>query len=212
MNILIFGASGDVGTRTMNEALSRGHTVTAVIRRKNQLETLPKDVTPILSDVSTDANLTRYMQDVDVVISALRPADGSEQLLVPLTQKILQSAEEAGVRLITVGGAARLKIPGKETTVLSEPGFLPPSVVPIATACQAQSLLFEGNTTADWSYICPPAMLQPGNRTGNYRLGTDTLVTDEQGNSQISMEDFAVAIIDEVEIAQQNQQFFTAAA
>ncbi len=211
MNILIFGASGDVGSRTLNEALSRGHSVTAAVRRENQIQTLPQEVKPILCDIAGDIDLTPHMAGIDVIISAVRPAEGSEKLLAPLTQKILDAAQKSGTRLITVGGAARLKLPGKETTVLSEPNFLPPSVVPIATACQEQSLLFEKNTTANWSYICPPALLQPGERTGSYRLGSDTLVVDAQGNSQISMEDFAVAIIDEAEIAQHIQQFFTAA-
>ena len=96
-------------------------------------------------------------------------------------------------------------------TILTAPGFLPDAVVPIAKASQAQYELCINNTDAEWSYLSPPAMLVPGVRTGAYRLGTDVLLIDDDGDSQISMEDFAVALIDEAERPQHPQMRFTVA-
>ena len=90
--------------------------------------------------------------------------------------------------------------PGRpDWTVLSRPGFLPDAVRPIAEACHFQRALVLDWADALCSHICPPANLQPGRRTGRYRLGTDELVTDATGNATISIEDFAVAILDEAE-------------
>ena len=211
MNILIFGAGGDVGSRTVTEALYRGHSVSAVVRRESQIQTLPAGVTPILADIDENTDLSAHMQGQDVIISALRPREGSEGLLVPLTQQVLNNAQKSNARLIVVGGAARLKLPGKTTTVLSEPCFLPANSVEIAKACMIQSQLFKTDDTVDWAHICPPAMLVPGARTGTYRTGSDTLIVDEEGVSQISMEDFAVALIDEAETARHSRKIFTVA-
>ena len=100
-------------------------------------------------------------------------------------------------------------------TVLTAPSFLSPEAVPIARACQAQyarQSQYECATeqaAVDWSYLCPPAMLTPGLRTGQYRVGSDTLVTDSEGNSAISMEDFVVAMMDEAETRQHASFRFT---
>ncbi len=211
MNILIFGAAGDVGSRTVTEALMRGHKVSAVIRRPGQIEKLPANVLPVISEVSESSDLISIMEGQDLVISTLRPAEGHENALPTLTAKVLQSAQRLNKPIIVVGGAARLKIPGKDTTVLTEPGFLPPSAVNIAKACFKQSQLFKPTTSGEWSHICPPALLYPGVRTGNYRTGRDALIIDETGNSQISMEDFAVALMDEAEKGVHRRQIFTVA-
>ena len=94
-------------------------------------------------------------------------------------------------------------------TVLSAPGFLPSSAIPIALACQKQYELCLAETRVDWTYLSPAAMLEPGERTGRYRLGADTLVADEHGISRISMEDFAVAVLDEAETPKHTRQPFT---
>ena len=93
--------------------------------------------------------------------------------------------------------------------MLSAPDFLPGAVVPIARACQAQYELCLEETRVDWTYLSPAAMLEPGDRTGRYRLGTDTLVVDESGVSRISIEDFAVAMLDEVERPKHIRRAFT---
>lgn len=212
MRIAVFGARGDVGSRVVSEALSRGHDVTGVVRKKNQIQTLPKSVTPRVADALDTQAVAQIMADQDLAISALRPADGQEEMLVAVTRSVLSAAAMADVRIIVVGGAASLKLAeDSPVTVLTAPDFLPKDVVPIARACQAQYELCIADDRADWSYLCPPALLVPGERTGRYRQGSDVLMTDAHGTSRISMEDFAIALIDEAETSSHTRARFTVA-
>ncbi|MEH6475968.1 MAG: NAD(P)H-binding protein [Sneathiella sp.] len=212
MRIILFGAAGNVGSRIANEALSRGHTVTAVVRKTDQLATLSEGVLGQLGDAGDSALVAKLSEGQDLIISAIRPSEGSEHLLPLLTKSLLAGAAQANKRLLIVGGAASLEIPGeKGQTVLTAPGFLPPSVLDIARACAEQHNICRENTETNWTYISPPPMLTPGIRTGQYRLGSDQLVVDENGQSAISMEDFAVALIDEAEQPKHHQTRFTAA-
>ena len=212
MKIIIFGAAGNVGSRIVNEALERGHQVSAVVRKSDQLHKLPKAVKGCTGDAQNVSDVTKLTAGHDLVISAVRPPSGHEQLLVPITQAILEGASESGVRVLVVGGAASLKIPGQQdTTVLSAENFLPEDVKPIARACFAQHQAIEQVQNTDWAYLSPPAMLVPGVRTGQYRLGSDELLYDKDGSSKISMEDFAVVLLDEGETPKHHKVRFTAA-
>ncbi|MFD1156359.1 NAD(P)-dependent oxidoreductase [Roseovarius aestuarii] len=212
MNIIVFGATGDVGSRIVSEALARNHSVTAVVRKETQIDTLPPSASGRVADVTNTEQVSELMTGHDLAISALRPPDGQEEILVELTKSVLTASAKTGVRALIVGGAASLKVPDLgQHTVLTAPGFLPADVVPIAQACQAQFELFSTEIDADWTYLCPPAMLMPGERTGQYRTGTDALVVDADGNSAIAMEDFAVAMIDEAQTARHRKERFTVA-
>lgn len=212
MKIIVLGARGDVGSRVVAEALSRGHEVTAVVRNKAQIDELPPAVTARVADAGRTEDLARLMAGQDLAISALRPPDGQEDTLVPLTRSVLDAAARSRLRVLVVGGAASLKVPGRNgATVLTAPGFLPEPVLPIARACFAQYRLCLAETRADWSYLCPPAMLSPGKRTGRYRIGSDVLLVDAEGESRISMEDFAVALLDEAETPKHKGARFTVA-
>lgn len=212
MKLIVFGARGDVGSRVVTEALSRGHEVTAVVRSEAQTQSLPQSVTPVVADVLDTDGLSAVIAGHDLAVSALRPPEGREATLAALTRSVLDAAAQAGIRVLVVGGAASLKLPGGSgETVLTAPGFLPEQVVPIAYACQAQYELCAADRRADWSYLCPPATLLPGERTGSYRIGSDVLLVDDDGDSRISMEDFSVALIDEAEIPQHKQVRFTVA-
>lgn len=210
MNIIIFGVTGEVGSRVAKEAVSRGYTVTGVIRSQEKTDRLSAGVKARIGNACQSQQVSELVRDQDLIISAVRPHEGQEPHLVAMTEAILAGAADSGVRAIVVGGAARLRIPGEEDTVLSKPGFLPASVVPIATACLEQYQMCLSNN-ANWTYITPPALLRPGIRTGKYRLGKDELVVDSEGNSQISMEDFAVAILDEAESKEHQRTAFTVA-
>ncbi len=210
MEITVYGAAGNVGRRIASEALARGHHVTGVVRTQAQFGKLPANVNPCATDVFDPQQLARTIQGQNLIISALRPPEGHEDALVALTRSVLDGAAAAGVRVLLVGGAARLLLPQRSgETVLSAPDFLPASVVAIARACQAQYELCLDETRVDWTYLSPAAMLEPGERTGRYRLGTDTLVVDESAVSRISMEDFAVAMLDEAERPKHVRRAFT---
>jgi len=212
MKVIIFGAAGNVGSRIVSEALARNHQVSAVVRKSEQLEKLPAQVQGIIGDATSPNDVAKFSAGHDLVITAVRPPSGDEQLLVPITQSILEGAGRSGVRVLVVGGAASLRIPDQQdTTVLTAENFLPDAVKPIATACFAQHQAVEQVTETAWAYLSPPAMLVPGVRTGNYRLGSDELLYDDAGNSQISMEDFAVVLLDEGEKPAHHQVRFTAA-
>lgn len=212
MKITILGGAGEVGSRIVDEALQRKHEVTAVSRKMSALQRLPTQTLKTVQDIKSIECVINASKGSDLIISALRPPEGHEELLAPLTEYVLHAAEALKIPAVIIGGAARLKIPEENSyTVLTMPSFLPNSIKPIASACQKQFDLCVQNTTATWSYISPPAMLLAGNRTGLYRLGTDTLVVDENGDSNISMEDFAVAVIDEAEEQNHPQQAFTVA-
>lgn len=115
-----------------------------------------------------------------------------------------------GTALIVVGGAARVHLPnGGPHTVMSDPDFLPDNIVPTARASMAQWGLCASETSANWTYANPPALLQPGPRLGTYRTGTNTLLDDEPGKSQLSMEDFAVALGHEAQSANFRRAAFT---
>lgn len=212
MKITVFGAAGEVGSRVVAEALSRGHQVTAVVRNEAQFGKLPKAASANAADVGDANEVARLMAGQDLAISAIRPPQGHEEALVPLTRSVLEGAKMSRVRVLIVGGAASLKMPDLSgDTVLTAPNFLPESVVPIARAGFAQYELCAAEMRDDLSYLCPPAMLTPGQRTGHYRLGSDTLLIDETGASRISMEDFAAALLDEAEKPRHKGKRFTVA-
>ncbi len=200
LTIAVFGASGDVGRRLIAEGVRRGHRMTAVGRREPEAGTHDSVVIPLIRDVENDENLASVIESQNVVISALRPRDGEEPKLVDLTARIVGSAIATDTRFIVVGGAAPLILPDDPShTVLTAPGFLPESTRAIAQACQDQHDWVCPRLGALGVYVCPSAMLTPGVRTSRYRVGSDTLLTDDQGISRISMEDFAVALMNEAE-------------
>lgn len=212
MKITVFGAAGDVGSRIVAEALARNHQVKAVTRNSTQFDKLTTGVEACTGDAANIDDVIRLSLGQDLVISAVRPPSGDEASLANITQSILTGVAKTQVRLLIVGGAASLTIPGQTVmTVLTAPNFLPDSVVSIAKACFAQHEVCKSDKNAIWTYISPPAMLTPGTRTGEYRLGKDELVCDANGTSQISMEDFAVVLLDEAEQPKHYKTRFTAA-
>lgn len=210
MKIIVFGATGDVGSRVVTEALAREHDVTAAVRNDAGLDRLPKGAKPFVADVADPEALAAAMAGQDLAISAVRSPSGREGEIVALTRSILEAATLADLRVIIVGGAARLSLPGNSPhTVLSDPHFLPESIVPTARASMAQWELCASEVSANWTYASPSALLQPGKRRGAFRTGTDKLLVDEAGNSEISMEDFAVALVDEAQSAKFPRAAFT---
>lgn len=201
MKFIVFGATGDVGCKVVTEALGRGHSVTAVARATAPLSDVPGDIERVDADLlAAPERAAALITGHDAAVSALRPPQGLEPQLVELTRTVVEGAAATNVPIVVTGGAATLKLPGGGGhTVLTAPDFLPDAVRPIAEACAAQQALLDSITGARWSHLLPPAMLIDGPRTGAYAWGTDTLVANAQGVSQISYADFAVAIVDLVE-------------
>ncbi|MFF0457032.1 NAD(P)-dependent oxidoreductase [Nocardia africana] len=211
MRITVFGAAGTAGSRIVREALSRGHEVTAVGRGAGR----PAVASAAASFRAADATDPAQVKDVtagsDVVISATRPRPGREYELADVAAALLDGLRGTGIRLLVVGGAGDLIVPGTGSTVMQMPDF-PPDRRPIALACHAQHEVFRSATTdVDWTYLSPPALLEPGERRGTYRTGADELLGDSTGTSYISMEDLAVALLDEAEDPRHTRTRFTVA-
>lgn len=212
MRITIVGATGNVGKRVVAEALSRGHVVTAVVRDPARIHDLPEGVGARTGDAGNVEDVAALSIGQDVVVSATRPAAGHESDLVTTAKALLAGLDGAGARLLVVGGAATLTIPGGDgATVLDDPRYLPVAARSIALACVDQLDVLRGDGGTDWTYLSPPALLQPGERTGTYRVGGDELLVDAEGNSMISMEDLAVALLDEAEHPAHRRVRFTVA-
>src|SRR6185312_10416435 len=200
MTVTLLGATGVVGSALLNEALDRGHAVTAIIRHPERLA--PRDRLVVKrGDVYDTALLTNLMQGHDAVISAFNPGWKDPNLYddqVRGTSSIIQAIKKAGLkRVLWVGGAGGLEVrPG--VRVVDNPDF-PAAVRPgsLATINALEQLTKEPDL--DWSYLAPSANMTPGHRTGHFRLGGDQLLTDANGQSHISVQDFAVAMIDELE-------------
>lgn len=134
-----------------------------------------------------------------MVISATRPAPGNERDLVATAEALLEGLKLTGVRLLLVGGAGSLVAPDTGRSIVDDQRYVSPAWREIAVACCDQFAVCRAETQADWTYLSPPALLQPGERTGRYRMGSNSLLMNADGTSLISMEDLAVALLDEAE-------------
>ncbi|MEU4801728.1 NAD(P)H-binding protein [Actinosynnema sp. NPDC023587] len=199
MRITVFGAGGGVGSRVVAEASRRGHEVVAVSRSVRE--------GCRVGDAGDVADVTRLSTGQDAVISATRPVDGREHELAATARALLDGVRPTGARLLLVGGASSLVRPDG-VLVQDAPDF-PAALLPISLACTAQWEVVRTESEVDWTYLSPPVLLEPGVRTGGYRLGRDDLVVDDEGNSAVSLEDFAVALLDEVERPRHRRARFT---
>jgi len=211
MKIVLFGATGDVGTATLHEAVKRGHGVTAIARNIHKLADVPDSVSRESVDVLTKPDrVAELMVSHDVAISALRPITGSESLLVEMSRVLLEAARKTKTPIFLTGGAATLKLADDSGhTVLSAPDFLPDAVRPIAEACAKQDALLDQYEDVQWTCLRPPAMLIEGPLTGQYMRGTDTLIPDHDGVARISYADFGYAMADLIEGGNGRQQRLT---
>jgi putative NADH-flavin reductase len=200
MNIAIIGATGNVGSRIVSEALSRGHEVTAIARSADQLAAKPGLTTRAL-DYTDAARLAAAIEGQDAVIVAVKYSTAH-----PAT--IVEAAKKAGVkRLLAVGGAGSLRdASGRD--VVDSPDF-PAPWKPEALAARDFLVDLRKETALNWTLLSPSALLQPGERTGKYRIGADDLLADAQGNSHVSIEDLAKALIDELEAPKHERKRFT---
>ncbi|MCX5091606.1 NAD(P)H-binding protein [Streptomyces sp. NBC_00365] len=198
MKVVLFGATGMIGSRIATEASARGHQVLAVSRSG---QSPVPGVTATAADASDPVKVTELVAGADVVASAcVPPRDGTEprEPFLALNRALVEGVRAVGVRrLVVVGGAGSLEVaPGQ--TVLDQPDF-PAAVLAEALAHRDALDFYRTLDDLDWTYVSPAADIAPGPRTGHFRLGGDRLLTDEHGNSRISAEDYAIAFVDELE-------------
>jgi uncharacterized protein len=156
--------------------------------------------------LSEVAQLVDALNDADAVVSAYRPPDDDTGLIIGTTQRITDAVKKNNQRLLVVGGAGGLFVAPGVTAIAS--GHLPEPALPIAKSHEEvrKDLKASG---ADWTYFAPAGLFEPGERTEKFRLGKDELIVDASGNSRISMEDYAIAVVDELEKAKHRGERFT---
>ena len=197
--VVLIGASGKVGSRIARELSDRGHQVTAIARHPANVEDLP-GITAVHGDVTDAGTLPSLLAGHDAVVSALRFLGTDFQALV-------DAIRASGVRrYLVVGGAGSLEVaPGKR--VIDQPDF--PAAYKEESAAGVEFLgLLRTVDDLDWTFVSPSALFSPGERTGVFRLGGDRLLTNSNGSS-ISYEDFAVALVDEIETPRHIRRRFT---
>lgn len=212
MRISVFGATGMAGSAIVTEALTRGHTVTAISRRPEGLAFHERLSLQSLDVTATD-DLHPVLADSDTAVLTIRLAPGDEHLLAPTTARFLDATARTGIRAIVIGGAAPLHSPNhSDRLVADDPAYVPTEWRAIAQASLDQFQACGKHPYSDWVYLSPPAILEPGPRTGTYRRGTTELLTDAEGTSRITAADLAIAVIDEIETPGGDQHFTVAQA
>lgn len=216
-NVVLIGASGFVGSAILNEALNRGHKVTAVVLNPEKITVKNENLTVLKADATDPDTLAKIAKRKDAIISAYNPGWGNPRQYEETLEnypKIVEGAKRSGVkRLLIVGGAGTLFV--KPGVRLVDTGTLPEAWMPGVKSLgefYLNDLMKEKDI--DWIFFSPAGNLGnmgPGVRTGKYRLGKDDMLFDEKGESFISVEDYAVAMIDELEQENHHYERFTAA-
>lgn len=199
MKIALVGASGNVGKRITAEAVNRGHTVTAIARNVADLAAA-KGVSPAKADVTADSTASA-LSGHDCVVLSVR-FQGLD------FERVLNTVRKSGVpRLLVVGGAASLEVkPG--LALIDTPDF-PDFIKPEAEPARQALNRLRKETEIDWVFLSPSVFFEAGERTGKFRLGGDELLTAADGKSHISYEDYAIALLDEIETPKHHRARFT---
>ena len=193
MKVVLYGATGRAGSRILRELVDRGHQVKAVVRERGALEA-KENLEIAVDDLSDVSRTTETVRGADVVISAYAPPAEDTDRLVHVTELLVEAVSRSGVsRLLMVGGAGSLEVAPGVTLIAS--GHLPAEWMPIAQSHSRALEVLKGSSIR-WTSLSPAAYFDPGERTGRFRLGEDNLITDEKGDSRISMEDYAIAMVD----------------
>ncbi len=214
MKVALIGATGFVGKAVLNELLHKGHQVTAIVRNAENLK--PQTGLTILKGDATDVDkLAGAIQGNSTVISAFNAGWTNPNLYEDFlngSKAIQDGVKKSGIkRLLVVGGAGSLFIDGKQ--LVDTPEF-PAAYKAGATAARDYLNELKQETELDWVFLSPAIEMHPGTsgiRKGTYRTGTENPVFNEEGRSIISVEDLAMAIVDEIEKPTYNRQRFTAA-
>jgi putative NADH-flavin reductase len=199
MKVAVIGASGRGGSRIVDELARRGHQVTAIARNPEKIRA-QANVTAVAGDLF-DAAFAKLLAGHDAVVSAVH-------LSASDPRKLIEAVRASGAkRYLVMGGAGSLEVaPG--VRLIDTPEF--PAMYKDEAAKGAAFLdLLRGETTLDWTFLSPPALIDAGARTGKFRVGKDQLLVDAEGKSHISFEVFAIALVDEIERPQHSRQRFT---
>jgi putative NADH-flavin reductase len=211
-NVVLIGASGFVGTALLNELLNRGHKVTAIVRNPEKITLKNDRLIVVKADVSSPETVAKLCKEFDEVISAYNPGWTNPKIYedtLSVYSSILEGTKKAGVkRLLCVGGAGTLFC--APNLRVMDSGVIPESFMPgVKGLAEFYLNTLMNEKTIDWVFFSPAGNIAPGQRTAKFRLGKDDLIVDKDGKSNISVEDYAVAMIDELETPKHHRERFT---
>ncbi|OGN97658.1 MAG: 3-beta hydroxysteroid dehydrogenase [Chloroflexi bacterium RBG_13_51_36] len=212
MKIVIIGASGQIGAFIRDEALARGHQVTAIVRHPEKITVQDPGLRVVKADILKD-EVNELVKGHDAVISAYNPGWSNPDMYneqIEGYKRIISGVKKSGIKkLLVVGGAGSLEVaPGVQ--VLDTASF-PEQVKKGVLATREVLYMLRKEKELEWTFLSPPSSIKPGERTGHYRVGKDQLLKDEKGESKISTPDYAVAMLDELENPKHVRERFTVA-
>jgi putative NADH-flavin reductase len=212
MKIAVIGASGQIGAYIRDEALARGHKVTAIVRHPEKIAVQDRRLTVVKADILKD-KVEELVKGHDAVISAYNPGWSNPDIYdeqIEGYKRIISGVKKSRIkRLLVVGGAGTLEVaPGVQ--VLDTASF-PEQVKKGVLATRETLYMLREEKELEWTFLSPPTSIAPGERTGHYRVGKDRLIKNEEGESKISTQDYAVAMLDELENPQHIRERFTVA-
>jgi putative NADH-flavin reductase len=212
MRIAIIGASGQVGAFIRDEALARGHQVTAIVRHPEKITVQNPSLTVVKADILKD-KVDELVKGHDAVISAYNPGWSNPDIYneqIEGYKAIISGVKKSGIkRLLVVGGAGTLEVaPGVQ---LLDKASFPENIKGGVLATREVLYMLRKENELEWTFLSPPASIATGERTGHYRVGKDQLLKNKEGESKISTQDYAIAMLDELEHPQHIRERFTVA-
>jgi putative NADH-flavin reductase len=212
MRVAIIGASGGIGSFIRDEALARGHQVTAIVRHPEKITVQNPRLTVVKADI-LKGKVDELVQGHDAVISAYNPGWDNPDIYnehIKGAQAIISGVKKSGIkRLLVVGGAGTLEVaPGVQ---LIDTQDFPEQVKGGVLGTRETLYMLRKEDELEWTFLSPPSKIAPGERTGHYRVGKDQLLKDKDGESKISTQDYAIAMLDELENPKHIRERFTVA-
>lgn len=208
MKILLIGATGMVGSRILTEATNRGHQIIAAVRNPEKLA-YHDNITTVGLNVNDAQAVISHAQDVDVVISAVSPRNSDDSIkdAETFTQSLIEVYHATKKRLLMVGGGSSLNMPDGTSCLELTPEMILPEATGMRRAYGMMTL-----EDIDFAVLAPGGMIEPGERTGKFRSAGRTMLTNpEGGKSRISAEDYAIAMLDEIEAPKHFRTIFNVA-
>lgn len=220
LQILVYGATGNIGTHIVDEALARGHFVTAVSRDPTRIEKQHPNLTAAAGDLLDPGSIEALVVGKDVVVTSVRGVIGDEEdprnalqylAVVNVVEQLRALGDDAG-RLVHVGGSGSLEVGEGKLYADTLPKIFLPKNLELEIEGQILALEYlRAVEDVEWSYATPPKNFTNGERTGNFRVGGNQLLEDERGKSRLSRADFAVAVLDEIELEKHTGKRFSVA-
>ena len=199
MKLAILGSTGWIGSHIVEQALKRGHEVVRLVRDPAKISNSKTEI--VSFDLQSDQDIAPLIRDVEaVIVSVGGRSNGNHQLVADTAQRLMTALNGINTRIVWVGGAGSLEVaPG--VTLVSTPEFPEDYKQEALAQVEALNVFKVSKSDASWTFVSPAAIIYPGDSEGQYRIGDNTFFTNSDGESKVSVTDYAIAMIDEAENA-----------